>query len=117
MLRHNLALAILAVIYIFYTIPLTEVQQLLSPDQLGTILPDLDVWPENSLLKYIFSGSIPAMVWTLFYAVCPPMFKAIANFGSNTTSAAFAEGSAMRYFWWFMVVSSFLNRGGTGPWE
>jgi hypothetical protein len=107
MLRHNLALAILAVIYIFYIIPLTEVQQLLSPDQLGRMLPDLNVWLENSLLKYIFSGFIPAMVWTLFYAVCPPMFKAIANFGSNATSAAFAEGSAMRYFWWFMVVSAF----------
>lgn len=107
MLRHNLALAILGVIYIFYIIPLTEVQQLLSPEYLTIILPDLDVWLKNNFLKYIFSGFIPALVWTAFYAVCPPMFKAIANFGSNATSEAFAEGSAMRYFWWFMVVSAF----------
>jgi len=107
MLRHNLALAILGVIYIFYIIPLTEVQQLLSPEHPNFILPDLDVWLQNDFLKYIFSGFIPALVWTAFYAVCPPMFKAIANFGSNATSEAFAEGSAMRYFWWFMVVSAF----------
>jgi hypothetical protein len=37
------------------------------------------------------------------------MFKAIANFGSNATSAACAESSALRYFWWFMIVSAFIG--------
>lgn len=49
------------------------------------------------------------MVWTSFYAICPPMFKQIANFGSNATSAACAETSALRYFWWFMIVSAFTG--------
>ena len=109
MIRHILALAILGAIYIFYIIPLTAVQELLSPQSLQEILPDLDSWLQNGFMKYVFSGFIPALVWTGFYAICPPMFKAIANFGSNATSAACAEGSALRYFWWFMIVSAFTG--------
>jgi len=109
MIRHVLALAILGSIYIFYILPLTAVQEWLSPEILQGILPNLDNWLQNEFAKYIFSGFIPALVWTGFYAVCPPMFKAIANFGSNATSAACAEGSALRYFWWFMIVSAFTG--------
>jgi len=109
MIRHILALAILGTIYIFYIIPLIEVQKLLSPDTLQGILPDLDTWLQNEFTRYIFSGLIPALVWTGFYAICPPMFKIIANSGSNATSAACAESSALRYFWWFMIVSAFTG--------
>jgi hypothetical protein len=109
MLRHYFALCLLGMIYFFYTIPLTQAQQLLSPQTLGRVIEDLDVWLENSFLKYIFTGLIPALVWTAFFAICPPMFKAIANFGSNATSSSQAEGSAMNYFWWFMVVSAFTG--------
>ena len=109
LIRHVLALAALGGLYIFYIIPLTAVQNLLSPESLQGILPDLDTWLQNDFAKYIFSGFIPALVWTGFYAICPPMFKAIANFGSNATSAADAERSALRYFWWFMIVSAFTG--------
>mmetsp|Transcript_24637 Transcript_24637/g.68012 ORF Transcript_24637/g.68012 Transcript_24637/m.68012 type:complete len:1091 (+) Transcript_24637:1740-5012(+) len=109
MIRHTLAMSILVAIYIFYVIPLTQVQQLLSPGKLKGIAPGIQLWSENNIGSYIFSGFLPALVWTGFYGVCPPMFKAIANFGSNATSAACAEGSAMRYFWWFMIVSAFTG--------
>lgn len=109
MIRHILALSALGALYIFYIIPLTAVQELLSPESLQGILPNLDTWLQNDFAKYIFSGFIPALVWTGFYALCPPMFKAIANFGSNATSVADAERSALRYFWWFMIVSAFTG--------
>jgi len=109
MIRHNLALAILGAIYIFYISPLSWVRQSLSSESFTGITPRLDAWLENDFAKYIFSGFIPALVWNGFYAICPPMFKAIANFGSNATSAACAEGSALRYFWWFMIVSAFTG--------
>jgi hypothetical protein len=109
MLRHYFALCLLGTIYFFYTIPLTQVQRVLSPQSLGKVFEDLDVWLQNSFLKYIFTGLIPALVWTAFFAICPPMFKMIANFGSNATSSALAEESALKYFWWFMVVSAFTG--------
>ncbi|KAG7368157.1 protein of unknown function DUF221-domain containing protein [Nitzschia inconspicua] len=109
MLRHYLAMCMLGIIYFFYTIPLTRAQQLLSPETLGRVIEDLDIWLKNNFLKYVFTGLIPALVWTAFFAICPPMFKMIANFGSNATSSALAEESALRYFWWFMVVSAFTG--------
>jgi hypothetical protein len=105
MLRHILALAMLGAIYIFFVTPLALVQQLLSPASLVGILPQLDTWLQNDLAEIIFSGWIPALIWTIFYSICPPLFKAIANFGSNATSAAVAEGTALRYFWYFMILS------------
>lgn len=109
MIRHLLALIALGSIYFFYTFPLTRAQQAVSPETLGKVIPDLDVWLENSFLRYMFLGFIPALVWTAFFAICPPLFKVIANFGSNASSSAIAEGSAMKYFWWFMVVSAFTG--------
>lgn len=86
-LRHTLAMGVLAAIYFFYTIPLTLAQQLVAPENLSKIMPDIDRLQENSVfLSNIFSGLIPALVWTAFFAACPPMFKIIANFGSNATS-------------------------------
>lgn len=105
MLRHILALAMLGAIYICFVTPLALVQQLLSPASLVGILPQLDTWLQNDLAEVIFSGWIPALIWTIFYSICPPIFKAIANFGSNATSAAVAEGTALRYFWYFMILS------------
>jgi hypothetical protein len=66
----------LAAIYFFYTIPLTLAQQLVSPEHLSKIFPEIKELQENSmLLSNIFSGLIPALVWTAFFAACPPMFK------------------------------------------
>jgi hypothetical protein len=32
------------------------------------------------------SGILPALLWTGFFALCPLMFKSLANFGSNALS-------------------------------
>ena len=76
MIRHTLAIGLLGAIYFFYTIPLTLAQQLVSPESLSKIFPEIEELQERSLLlSNIFSGLIPALVWTAFFAVCPPMFK------------------------------------------
>eukprot|EP00934_Nitzschia_sp_Nitz4_P000795 Nitzschia sp. Nitz4//scaffold32_size149145//19447//26119//NITZ4_002866-RA/size149145-augustus-gene-0.25-mRNA-1//1//CDS//3329548030//795//frame0 len=109
-IRHTLAMGALVCIYFFYTIPLTAAQELVSPESLSKIFPDIERLQQSSdFLANIFSGFIPALVWTSFFAACPPMFKIIANFGSNATSSVSAENSALQYFWWFMLVSAFTG--------
>jgi hypothetical protein len=44
-------------------------QSLVSPERLSTIIPDIAEWQEQSIfLANIFSGFIPALVWTGFFA-------------------------------------------------
>ena len=85
----------LATVYFFYTFPLTWVsffslashfppcywqvpfnsivQGWVSTENLRNIFPDIEEWQEDSLLlNNIFSGFIPALVWTVFFAICPP---------------------------------------------
>jgi len=107
MIRHTLKIVILGAIYMFYISPLKFVLNSLTPDNLVEIAPGMELWVKHDFAKYIFSGFIPALVFSVLYGICPPMFKVIANLGSNATSAACAEGSAIRYFWWFMIVSAF----------
>ena len=53
------------------------------------------------------AGFIQSSLYTLFFALCPVFFKALANFGSSSASVANAELKALQYFWWFMVLSAF----------
>jgi Calcium-dependent channel, 7TM region, putative phosphate len=75
-------------------------------------MPRLARWSESQNVQVIqlVSGMTTALIWSSFFALCPSMFQAIANFGSNATSVAHAEFKALQYFWWFMVLTAF-----TGP--
>ena len=68
-------------------------------------VPDLlkDFMPRSNVLSGIASASL----FMLFFALCPIIFKAIAMFGSNATSALDAEKWALSAYWWFMVVTAF----------
>ena len=55
------------------------------------------------------SGFLQGMVWTVFFHLCPTVFKLLANFGSNATSVANAELKALQYYWWFMMVVAFTG--------
>eukprot|EP00547_Thalassionema_nitzschioides_P003598 CAMPEP_0194208912 /NCGR_PEP_ID=MMETSP0156-20130528/7215_1 /TAXON_ID=33649 /ORGANISM="Thalassionema nitzschioides, Strain L26-B" /LENGTH=1137 /DNA_ID=CAMNT_0038935977 /DNA_START=263 /DNA_END=3676 /DNA_ORIENTATION=- len=107
-LRFHIAMAWLFVIYVFYTLPLTFVQSLLDPA--ASPLPGYGEWV-NSLgfAGKLIVGLLPGLCFTLFYSLCPVMFKTIANFGSNATSQFAAEYAAMKYFWWFYVVTAFWS--------
>jgi len=76
MLRRSLAVGMLVSVYCFYTLPLTLAQQLISPQSLSKVFPEIkELQAQSDLLENIFSGLIPALVWTLFFAICPSMFK------------------------------------------
>ena len=112
MVRRYLALTALACIYIFYTIPISLAQSLVSPKNLGE-LPLFQKWMnEYSFLSAdILSGLVTALLYTLFFALCPVMFKAIANSGSHATSVQEAEKYALKYYWYFMLVTAFCFTG------
>lgn len=111
-IRCMFALAMLATIYTLYTIPLTAASEFFSSSQLDTIFPELKDWSHEYgwQLSGVLSGLISAMVYTTFFALCPVMFKAIANFGSKATSVAGAEFRALQYYWWFMVLTAFSGQ-------
>jgi len=98
--------------YIFYTIPLTYVASQVDPETIAYL------WPDHKELSRTFgvnfpeliSGITSSIVWSMFFMLCPQVFKLIAYFGSKATSLAQAERRALQYFWWFMVITAF-----TGP--
>ncbi len=112
MLRRYIALASLVFIYVFYTIPITAAQSLVAPQTLQKTLPGLQQWLNHlNLSAEIMSGLVSALLYTSFFALCPVMFKAIANFGSQATSVQEAEKFAMQYYWYFMLVTAFVFTG------
>jgi hypothetical protein len=113
MFRSNSATILLALIYIFYTIPLTTASQLVGYAQLDSIFPQVTVWTQSAFgfsITHLLSGLVSAFIFTTFFALCPSMFKSIANFGSGAVSVAQAEFSALQYYWWFMVVTAFTGQ-------
>jgi hypothetical protein len=98
---------LLFTIYVFYTIPLQAATSLLDPESLEKAFPGYAQWLEDEpWFDTVISGLLSGLIFTLFFAVCPVMFKFIANFGSNATSQFDAEYTAMQYFWWFYVVTA-----------
>ena len=112
MIRRYIALASLAFIYIFYTIPITLAQTLVSPQNLQESVPAFYDWLNSTgFSASILSGLVSALLYTLFFALCPIMFKGIANSGSRATSVQEAERYALKYYWYFMLVTAFAFTG------
>ena len=113
MIRRYIALSSLAFIYVFYTIPITLAQSLVSPQKLQETVPAFYDWVNSTewLSADIMSGLVSALLYTLFFALCPVMFKGIANSGSRATSVQEAERYALKYYWYFMLVTAFAFTG------
>lgn len=109
MIRRYAALASLLLIYVFYTIPITAAQLLVAPET----LPGLFEWMGRTswLSAEILSGLISALLYTCFFALCPVLFRTIANSGSQATSVQEAEKYALQYYWYFMLVTAFVFTG------
>lgn len=108
--RNYITIALLATIYTFYTIPLAAAASLIDPDQLDSFLfPNSNKIEDGERLRIVtlLSGLLNAMIWSIFFALCPMVFKCIANFGSKSTSVASAEFKALQYYWWFMLLTAF----------
>ena len=109
-LRLQFSHMLLACIYFGYTIPLTFAASLVDPSKLDELIPGYEAWVnQNVWSENIFSGILPALIWTIFFALCPTLFKTIANFGSNAHSVYKAEFKAMQYYWWFIVLTAFTG--------
>ncbi|GKY91495.1 hypothetical protein MPSEU_000121700 [Mayamaea pseudoterrestris] len=111
--RRYIAMGLLVLIYVFYTIPLTTASQLVSYAQLDSLFPQITSWTQSAFgfsITHLLSGLISACIYTTFFALCPSMFKSIANFGSGAVSVSHAEFKALQYYWWFMVVTAFTGQ-------
>lgn len=88
-------------------------KSLVSPKNINETLPALEEWLNQSqwLSAEIMSGLVTALLYTAFFALCPVMFKAIANSGSHATSVQEAEKYALKYYWYFMLVTAFVFTG------
>ena len=94
------------------------ISNLFNVEELKNLMPNFYDAVSNSVFgAKILSGIVPATLQSLFFSVCPMIFKAIANFGSNATSVSEAgeffcfcwlrlylhfsisEFCAMKYYW------------------
>mmetsp|Transcript_13295 Transcript_13295/g.38291 ORF Transcript_13295/g.38291 Transcript_13295/m.38291 type:complete len:1346 (+) Transcript_13295:296-4333(+) len=107
--RKMIANVLIFLMYFLYTIPLTTASALLSTENLARIFPELAKFQGTSQGAEI-NGFLTGLLYTLFLSICPYIFKGIANFGSGATSVRAAEIIALKYYWYFMLLTSF-----TGP--
>jgi len=107
------AIMLLATIYVFYTVPLAAAAALVDPESLDELFPGFgnvsEDWGGVEFTSLI-SGFMTALIQSSFFALCPIMFKSIANCGSRATSVASAEFKALQYYWWFMVITAFSGQ-------
>jgi len=108
LIRRYITIANLAVIFVFYTLPLTFASALVAPEKLNNLIPGIEkAAKDNQFLSNLLSGIMPALFYSLFFALCPIMFKSLSNFGSNAVSVNQAEFIALQYYWWFMLFTAF----------
>lgn len=69
--------------------------------QLFTSIPYFEEWAKSNswLANKNLAGIVQSSLYSLFFALCPLLFKAIANAGSNAPSVVTAEDAAINYFW------------------
>jgi hypothetical protein len=71
-------MALLGIMYIFYTFPITAAATLLEPEELAGIIPlatDIEEG-ERYAIAHKLSGLMTALIWSSFFALCPLFFKA-----------------------------------------
>ncbi len=63
-----------------------------------------DVFP---VLSEKVIGLIPSLISILILSTLPYIFKVLSNSSGKACSLASAEGTALRYYWWFMLITAF----------
>jgi hypothetical protein len=81
----------------------------LAPDNLAESFPALRGLRENDFFRNVLAGLLTGVLWTLFFSICPYIFKSIANFGSGATSVREAEFIATKYYWVFLLTTAFTG--------
>lgn len=83
---------------------------MVEPSNLKTTLPGVyEFFNDTKFLSAdLISGLVSGLLYTTFFALCPVMFKMIANAGSQATSVQEAEKYALSYYWYFMLITAFV---------
>eukprot|EP00980_Cylindrotheca_fusiformis_P009792 scaffold2156_cov115-Cylindrotheca_fusiformis.AAC.17 len=100
--RNNATIAALVLFCLMYTVPLSLTSTYFSDTA-------QEAWPEFPYHSQV-SGFISGGLYTIFFSVCPFIFKLFANYGSNATSIRQAEFKALRYYWFFILVTAFAGQ-------
>jgi hypothetical protein len=81
---------------------LSAANTLFTPQSLSNAFPSLQ---DNERI----SGFLSGLLKSCFFAICPQIFKFLANFSSEAVSVEQAEDRALRYFWFFMLATAFTG--------
>jgi len=96
---------------LIYTVPLTLTSQLLSPTKLASLFPDVEALQNSdSVFFKTLAGISTGYIYTLFFSVLPQIFKLFAFSEGSSSSKAKAEEKAMRFYWYFMLVTAFTGQ-------
>jgi len=95
--------------HIFMLFLRSIVSSFLAPKSLAESFPGLGHFFDTSLIGSAFASLLTGVAWTLFFSVCPYIFKSIANYGSGATSVRQAEYFALQYYWFFMLLTAFTG--------
>jgi len=109
MVRSCLSTLALVLIYCFYTVPFTFLQGIVSSTPLSEIPFISTLWAKWPRFIELTIGVIPGMINTLILSTLPTIFKALANSSGKASSLAAAEGSALKFYWWFMFITAFAS--------
>jgi len=93
-----------------YTVPLALTSQLLNPQYLATLYPDSPIWSNSNGFFYrFFAGISSGMLYSLFFSILPQVFKYLAFMLGSASSIPKGEDNALRFYWYFMLVTAFTG--------
>jgi hypothetical protein len=96
-------------VFLFLSATCRAASSALAPANLAKSFPALKALRENEFFINVLAGLLTGIVWTLFFSICPYIFKTIANFGSGATSLRQAEFIALKYYWVFILLTAFTG--------
>lgn len=82
----------------------------MNPTLLAARYPSVEAFqnPDSVFFK-ILGGVSAGLVYSLFFSILPQVFKAFANFEGTASSKVKAEENAIRFYWYFMLVTAFTG--------
>ena len=63
----------------------------------------------NSFFYKCLAGISSGLLQSLFFSILPQVFKALAFFEGSSSSKVKGEENAMRFYWYFMLVTAFTG--------
>ncbi|KAG7359065.1 protein of unknown function DUF221-domain containing protein [Nitzschia inconspicua] len=93
-----------------YAIPLALTSAVLNPDYLAAAFPDSPALHNpNGIFYRLLAGISSGMLYSLFFSVLPQIFKYLAFMLGSASTVAKGEDNALRFYWYFMLVTAFTG--------